>query len=202
MFERNVILLADGFTDSDRFAAALRGVSAGVRWVHLRDHGASDEAFLAGAERFVDTVCQRHPGIRVSVNSRLDVAEALGVGYHGGFRGESPAEARQRLGEEAIIGYSAHEIGDVTGSRAEVVDYFFYSPIFPTGSKPGHPGVGLKTLADVCRQSVVPVYALGGVTPERAGACTKAGARGIAVLSGIIEASDPAEAAGAYLSQV
>ena len=202
MFERNVILLADGFTDPDRFAAALRGVSAGVRWVHLRDHGASDEAFLAGAERFVDTVRQRHPGIRVSVNSRSGRCGGARRGISRRVSGCDAGEARQRLGEEAIIGYSAHELCDVTGPLSEVVDYFFYSPIFPTRSKPGHPGVGIDALAEVCTTSTRPLYALGGVTPRRTVACMEAGAAGIAVLSGIMEASDPAEAAEAYLSEV
>lgn len=194
-----VILLADGFTNPDRYEQALRAIEAGVSWVHLRDHDASDEAFRAGAERLVDAIRQRHPAVRVSVNSRVDTAEALGTGYHGGFRGVSPREARERLGAEAVIGYSAHDMGDVTGPMREEVDYFFYSPIFPTSSKPGHPGVGLAELAEACEASDVPVYALGGITPERTAACIEAGAAGVAVLSGIMKASDPAKAAEAYL---
>ncbi len=202
MSNPSVILLADGFTDPDRSATAFRAIRAGVEWIHLRDHEASDEAFRAGAERFMDRIRQQHLGVRVSVNSWLHVAEALGAGYHGGVRGASPEEARERLGSEATIGYSAHEASDVTGPIRKVVDYFFYSPIFPTRSKPGHPGVGLKALAEVCTQSVVPVYALGGITPDRVEACMEAGATGVSVLSGMMEANDAAEAARAYLEAV
>jgi thiamine-phosphate pyrophosphorylase len=101
-----------------------------------------------------------------------------------------------------VIGYSAHDLGDVTGPMREHVDYYFYSPIFPTGSKPGHAGVGVDELAGVCERSEVSVYALGGITPERVASCTEAGAAGVAVLSGIMEAADPAEAASAYVRQM
>lgn len=202
MLTPRVILLADGFTDRTRYEQAVSAIDAGIQWVHLRDHEASTDAFQSAARSFVDDIRQQYPRVRVSVNSRLNTAASLGVGYHGGFRGASPVEARQRLGVEATIGYSAHEIRDVTGPLSEVIDYFLYSPVFPTSSKPGHPGVGLDTLADVSERSSVPVYALGGVTPERAGACIEAGAHGVAVLSGIMEAEKVAQAVDAYLNGV
>lgn len=45
----------------------------------------------------------------------------------------------------------------------------------------------------------VPVFALGGITPERVAPCRTAGAHGVAVLSGILNATTPNAAARAYL---
>jgi thiamine-phosphate pyrophosphorylase len=110
--------------------------------------------------------------------------------------------ARERLGPDAVIGFSAHEEKEVTGPQAAHVDYFFFSPIFPTESKPGHPGTGIETLSRICAATEVPVFALGGITPARVGLCLEAGVQGVAVLSGILDAKDPARAAKAFLRAV
>ena len=82
---------------------------------------------------------------------------------------------------------------------AEGVDYLFYSPIFETNSKPDTQGVGLGHLSIFCDALAdVPVYALGGITPENCSACLDAGAQGVAVLSGILQAHSVAKAVAAY----
>lgn len=194
-----LILLADGFTRRKQSEKAVEAVRAGVPWVHLRDHEADAASFRTSAEDLVDRLRASASRVRISVNGHLDVAERLGLDYHGGMRGPSPHEARQRLGTDAVVGFSAHAEADVVGPMADVVDYFFFSPIFPTSSKPGHPGVGESELGRICGASPVPVYALGGITPDRVARCKEAGARGVAVLSGIMDAEDPRTAAEAYL---
>jgi thiamine-phosphate pyrophosphorylase len=96
------------------------------------------------------------------------------------------------------LGYSAHHMLELSPARRRAVDYVTYSPIFPTSSKPGHPGTGVDALRRFSRQAGVPVLALGGLTPERVASCRRAGAAGIAVLSGIMHADDPTRAAQAY----
>jgi thiamine monophosphate synthase len=58
-----------------------------------------------------------------------------------------------------------------------------FGPIFPTASKPGHPGVGLEALEEVVSSVPIPVYALGGVTPERVPQIADTGAHGVAGIS-------------------
>jgi len=201
MIHAELILLADGFTSPGRCEKAVEATQAGVSWVHLRDHGADADSFSTAAEGLVARLTKTNPTVRISVNGHLDVAERLGLDYHAGMRGPSPEEARRRLGLDAIIGFSAHEDAEVVGPIANVVDYFFFSPVFPTSSKPGHPGVGVSELARICEACPVPVYALGGITPARVNGCTQAGAHGVAVLSGIMNAEDPRSAAEAYLEK-
>jgi thiamine-phosphate pyrophosphorylase len=108
------------------------------------------------------------------------------------------ADARETLASDQPLGYSAHEQVEAEGDRAAHVDYFFFSPIFPTPSKPDHPGVGLAALRAFCRAAPVPVWALGGITPERVADCRQAGAQGVAVCSGIMDVSAPIAAVRAY----
>lgn len=192
-------LIADGFTTEARAHRTLAAVKAGVRWVHLRDHSAAPDAFESAARVLIDQLHDAADSVVVSVNTHLSFAETAGVGVHLGWRGTTAAVAREALGPDAPIGYSAHEQVDARSERTQVVDYYFFSPVFPTPSKPDHPGTGIPALRDFCQATSVPVVALGGITPERVRECLDAGAQGVAVLSGIMEAGAPVAAARAYL---
>jgi thiamine-phosphate pyrophosphorylase len=194
-----LLLIADRFTDPERAERVVQAVQAGVRWVQMRDHAASDEAFRDAAHQLVQRLRSSTPEILVSVNTRIEVARELDVGVHLGHRGPSASEARQVLGPEVVLGVSAHDRAEGRAAVAAGVDYLTFSPVFPTTSKPGHSGTGLDALSRFCTTvAPTPVYALGGITPERVAPCRAAGARGIAVLSGILEADDPAQAVAAY----
>ncbi|MEL6772522.1 MAG: thiamine phosphate synthase [Bacteroidota bacterium] len=194
-------LIADRFTEPSYAHAAVEAVRGGVRWVHLRDHVASPSAFASAARRLTERLRGAAPDVRLSVNTRVDVARALGLDVHVGTRGPAVVDARAML-PDATVGYSAHSLDETQQAQANGAAYVFFSPIFPTASKPGHPGAGLDALRAVCQAVAVPVVALGGVTPATAPACLDAGAHGIAVLSGILHAADPAAAAHAYASLV
>jgi thiamine-phosphate pyrophosphorylase len=52
------------------------------------------------------------------------------------------------------------------------------------------PPQGVDALREAAAASGVPVFALGGVTPDRAPDCMEAGASGVAVISAIAEAKN------------
>ena len=202
----NVILIADGFAGGGermsgaavqlRTLDALRGAPL---WVHLRDHGVDADTFREAAGPFVKRIRAVQPIGLVSVNTHLDIAEEFGTAIHVGQRGPSVAEARQRLGEDATVSASVHTIEEAKEAVEQGAGTVLFSPVFPTDSKPGHPGMGLAALRACCE--AVPeahVAALGGITPDRMSPCLKAGALTVAVLSGILYASRPSEAAARY----
>lgn len=198
-----LVLIADRFTDPARAERTVAAVRAGVRWVHLRDHQATRERFAEAARRLVRRLRAARPNVDVSVNTQLDVAASLGIHVHLGTRGPSVEAARQRLGRDRLVGYSAHALDEAQEERLAAADYFFFSPVYPTSSKPGHPGVGLAALAAFCEAARPrPVFALGGVTPARVADCRAAGAYGVAVLSGILTAESVEEATRVYLKSV
>jgi len=193
-------LIADGFTDDTRAERALEAVKAGVRWVHLRDHEAGPASFLDAARGLVSRLRTAADNVTITINSRVDAADELGLGVHLGWRGPTAPEARKILGSEVLIGYSAHEHVEAEGDRTRGVDYYFFSPVFPTSSKPDQPPTGMGPLRAFCQAAAPsPVFALGGITPERVAACREVGARGVAVLSGIMGVETPRAAARAYL---
>ena len=193
-------LIADGFADDARADRAVEAVAAGVRWVHLRDHEVGPDRFREAARSVVARLRDVHEDVTITINSQVDVADALGCGAHVGWRGPTVAETRDQLGPDALIGYSAHEHVEAERDRTQGVDYYFFSPVFPTSSKPGQPPTGIGPLRAFCQTaSPVPVLALGGITPDRVSACREAGARGVAVLSGIMDVDTPQAATRAYL---
>lgn len=193
-------LIADGFTKEERAVRAVAAVRAGIRWVHLRDHQAGPERFESAARDLVARLRRAADEVTISVNTRLGVAESLETGLHLGWRGPSVREARKLLGDDVVIGYSAHEELGIQGRRASDVDYYFFSPVYPTTSKPDQPPAGRPALRSFCRTAApIPTFALGGITPERVQPCFEAGARGVAVLSGIMKSKVPAAASRAYL---
>lgn len=193
-------LIADGFTTDKRAERAITAVQAGVRWVHLRDHQAGPKEFESAARALTGRLREMDDDVTVSVNTRVGVARALETGLHLGWRGPSVSEARDALGSDVLLGYSAHEEIGIEGDRAPDVDYYFFSPVYATDSKTDQPPVGISALRSFCRTAApTPTLALGGITPERVQACREAGAQGVAVLSGIMDADVPVAATRAYL---
>ncbi|MET7242254.1 thiamine phosphate synthase, partial [Methylobacterium sp. EM32] len=97
------------------------------------------------------------------------------------------AGARARLGRGALLGVSAHSLGDVRAAREAGADYVTLSPIFLTASKPGYgPALGLGVLREAA--GVMPVAALGGIDAKTANSCYRAGADAVAVMGYIMKA--------------
>ncbi len=205
-----LILIGDGFTDSERADRIVEAVEAScghvsgevcgpALWVHLRDRTASAGLFRERAARLVERLRNASPSILLSVNGRPEVADALQCGYHAGVRDAAPGFSR---GPRQPCGRSAHNPEEARNALARGAQYLFFSPVFNPQGKPGYTGAGIDALRDFVQyiQGHVPVYALGGVTPERVGPCLDAGSYGVAVLSGIMMTDHPGKAAGAYLS--
>lgn len=115
----------------------------------------------------------------------------------------------------ALVGRSCHHGADVDRAVAEKCDYVFVSPVFETASKPGYgPALGPAGLAALCRRipplrapargsgQSLPVYALGGVLPERVSSCLQAGAYGVAVMGPVLRDPPIVAAYLAALSEV
>ncbi len=188
-----LVLIADRFTQADVRERVREAVQAGLAWVHLRDHQVSDPLFYDAAMDLVKALLQINAEVMISVNGRPAIARDLALHYHFGAQGPPVSESAGRLN-----GYSAHALTEIREDKQ--IDYYFYSPVFPTSSKPGHKGIGVSQLEAFCKAAAPsPVYALGGITPENCRNCIKAGAQGVAVLSGILDAGSVHDAVRAYL---
>ncbi|HTV55964.1 MAG TPA: thiamine phosphate synthase [Terriglobia bacterium] len=127
----------------------------------------------------------------ITVNDRLDVALGTGTaGVHLGGHSLPAACVRAVAPTGFLVGVSCHSIEDVLRAEMAGADYVLLGPVFETPSKLvyGRP-LGLSLLSEAASRTTIPVYALGGVTVDRAMQCLEAGAAGIA---GIRLFQDPA----------
>ena len=100
---------------------------------------------------------------------------------------------------QLLLGNSIHSYEEGQQAKENGADYVLYGHVFPSQSKPGKTPKGLEELARLT-QLDIPVIAIGGITPENTGQVLQAGSKGIAVMSGVLDAHDPKAAVKAYLN--
>jgi thiamine-phosphate diphosphorylase len=165
--------------------------------LHLRGPGASGRTLYALAARLAEFAAGT--GSLLLVNDRVDVALAAGAdGIQLGRRSLSIADAWRIAGGRMAIGASVHD-GDEAREAAEAgADFLLVGAVYPTVTHPGRPGAGVRLIESVVGLGI-PVIAIGGVTPERAGELRRAGAAGMAAIRGVWDAPSPAEAVQRYI---
>lgn len=95
-------------------------------------------------------------------------------------------------------GVSVHSPDEAAALRGSRADYLIAGHIFPTACKPGLPPRGLDFLREVCKAADRPVYAIGGITPDRVKAVLAAGAAGYCVMNALMTCPDPQALIAAY----
>ena len=133
-------------------------------------------------------------GVRVIVNDRLDVALASGAdGIHLGVAAIPVEDAKRIAGGRLRIGASAHSLDELRAAVHAGADYATFGPVFETPSKAAFgPPVGVAALRKAAGSATIPVLALGGVTPDRIQSLRGSGIAGVAAISAILMAADPA----------
>jgi thiamine-phosphate pyrophosphorylase len=187
--------LSGGVEGLARRAAAAVAGGATMLTLRLPEESARTLTEVARALRRVA------PGVPLLVSDRVDVALAANAdGVHVGGR-DLPASVVRRFAPSLIIGASVGAAEDV--SRSEGADFVAIGPVFAaTGSGGTGTTMGVGRFSELTRQCGVPAIAVGGVAPENAGALMAAGAAGVAVISALFGADDPASAARALRAAV
>jgi thiamine-phosphate pyrophosphorylase len=141
-------------------------------------------------------------GMLFFVNDRCDLAMAVEAdGVHLGQNDLPLALARNLVGHDMLIGASTHNTEQVQKATEEGADYLGFGPIFPTDTKLDHdPVVGIQGMKHIRGLTPLPIFAIGGITPEFVMELCQAGANGVAVASGILAAGDRQKAFTQFLT--
>ena len=99
------------------------------------------------------------------------------------WRAASGRRSAPQAGAVQLVGASAHSAGEIAEAAALGADYATLSPIFTTACKPGAVPLGIAALAAACKESPLPVFALGGIGRDKLDACIEAGAAGCCMMS-------------------
>ena len=177
-------------------------LDAGVSAVQLREKDLIDAEYIKLAAPLCK-LCHSYSA-QLFINSRVKIAMEIGAdGLHLPGNSASVQKVIAETNHRFIIGCSVHTLTEAEQRETEGAGFITYSPIYPTLSKPGYgPAVGLEELRKVTGRVNIPVFALGGITPERVSECLDVGAYGVAVMSGVMSPENGAQQAKAYLRQL
>ena len=157
----------------------------GVDYFQLRDREVPDRRF----ERFLTSLAEAAPEVlsRVFVNERLALAAVFPVaGVHLPEAGLPVAAVRARFPRgRLLIGRSVHAVETAVAAERDGADYVMLGPVAPTGGKRPLPA---DTFSEVCGRLRIPVWAVGGLTPDKLARLREAGVSGLAAIRSFADA--------------
>ncbi|MEO6227237.1 MAG: thiamine phosphate synthase [Thermomonas sp.] len=197
--QRGLYLITPNEPDPLRLLERIQPVLAYAACLQLRSKVMDTKTLRDISERLRDACAAA--GVTFIVNDDANLAHEIGAdGVHLGKHDGAIADARELLGDDAIIGVSCYD--DPVRARNAVAagaDYVAFGACFPSSTKPAARRADHGLFRETASLQV-PRVAIGGITPDNAGLVIAAGADLIAVISGVFNAPDPVAAARAYLS--
>jgi 8-oxo-dGTP diphosphatase len=157
-----------------------RALAGGLKLVQVREKGLKGEALRRFTERVVAVA--HAAGARVLINADADLARTVGAdGVH--LTAAQLAQARERPAFD-LVGASCHDAAELARARDLGADLAVLGPVAPTPTHPGAPGIGWERLAELVKDSPLPVYALGGLQSADLETACRHGAHGISMMRG------------------
>ena len=170
----------------EQVESALKG---GATCVQLREKHLGDEDFLREAIE-IHALCQRY-GVPLFINDNVEVAiRCHAEGVHVGQSDMEAAQVRQRVGENMMIGVSAHTVEEARRAVVHGADCLGVGAVFATSTKTDVDVLPRQTLIDICNAVDVPVVAIGGIHKENILQLKGTGVDGVALVSAIFAAKD------------
>ena len=179
-----------------------QALDGGVKAIQLREKDLSGRDLFSLAEK-VCKLCQAY-NAALFINDRIDVALAVdAAGVQLSQTSLPVVTTRALLGPQKIIGVSTHSLQEAKEAEQNGADFVLFGPVYFTASKAAYGAPqGLAALKTIVDNISLPVYAIGGIKPENIESTKKLGVRGVALISAIVSAESPKEAAAKMLRQL
>jgi thiamine-phosphate pyrophosphorylase len=176
-------------------------LEAGADIVQLRGKGCTvDELMMLAAKMLPLTTEAIVPLI---ANDHAEIAKRVEVqGVHVGQDDEAIAAVRAKVARRIVVGKSTHSIEQAIAAEREGADYIGFGPIYATPTKPDYEPIGLQNIREVHRRLTIPIFCIGGIKLENLDEILDAGAQRVVIVSGLLQASDPAVYARAVKAKI
>ncbi|MBD3286734.1 thiamine phosphate synthase [candidate division WOR-3 bacterium] len=176
-------------------------LDAGVRLIQLRFKKTPHAERLELSRRIRELT--RDFGAVLIMDDSPELARSIQAdGVHLGIHDPRVGLSRRVLGSSAVIGITCYDRPERVAMWGEpVISYLGLSSPYPSPTKP-KVMPSLDEFKELIKHARVPVYAIGGITPERVGEMMHAGCYGVAAISAIFAARDPAEAVSGFLAEL
>ena len=191
--------LSKGRTNMEVVEAAIKG---GVTVVQLREKHSTTREFLDEALKVREYCLEKN--VLFIINDRLDIAQAVDADGAHLWQDDLPIEyARKLLGPDKLIGVSAFNETEAVDAEKDGANYLGISPVFTTPTKPElETGIGIEGLRKIRKSVKIPMVGIGGLGSSNAYDVIMAGADGVAVVSAIVSAIDPQQAASEIKAEI
>lgn len=187
--------LCGSFGMVETAAAAVRG---GATMVQLRDKDASLSEMIETGKALKAALAGTNA--KLIINDNIEAAIAIGAdGLHIGQSDGTPAQVRERIGVQMILGLSVQTAELAAKADSSVVDYLGIGPVFPTATKKNcAPAIGFDGVKRVYSHNGLPAVAIGGIKLPHVTDVLASGIDGLAVVSAICGQDDPEREARAF----
>ena len=173
----------------------------GVTCVQLREKELDESDFLKEAKQ-ISTLCKEYK-VPFIVNDNVDIAIACKAdGIHIGQEDMELTNVRKLVGEDMIIGVSAHTVEEAIKAQEGGADYIGIGAVFATSTKTDVDVLSFETLKSICEAVDIPTVAIGGIKKDNICKLKGSGIDGVAVVSAIFAANDIATATKELLLEV
>lgn len=175
-----------GQTLSAQVEQALKG---GATFVQLREKNLDREQMLEEALE-IKKLCQVY-GVPFVINDDVELAKSVDAdGVHVGQDDMEAGNVRALLGDEKIIGVSAHSVEEALRAEAAGADYLGVGAVYSTSTKADAGAIKHETVREICSAVKIPVVGIGGVSAENLMQLKGNGLSGVAVVSAIFAQPD------------
>ena len=172
-----------------------KAIKGGAKVVQLREKESSSEELLRLARELLKLT--RRYNLPLIINDHLEIARDIGAeGVHIGQHDASLTKARRVLGNRAMIGVSCYgSIERGIEAYEEGADYLAFGTPFFTPTKPDRQPTSFDILKEAKRViPKIPIFAIGGITPQNVASVLETGVDGIAVITSVFGSADPEKA--------
>lgn len=169
------------------FTTLERALKAGVQLVQLRANTCTEGRYQALAQQVME-LCRRCDAALL-LNSHPELVDITGAdGVHLNSAQLMTINSRP-VAKDKWFAASCHHRQELEKAKSLGVDFIVVSPVLPTSSHPGAEVLNWEGLAELCELATMPVYALGGMSPQHMSKAWRHGAQGIAAISAIWHSS-------------
>ncbi len=175
--------------DESLYSQVEKALKGGVTCVQLREKELNYTDFEEEAAE-ISKLCKKY-NVPLIINDNADIAVNCGAdGLHIGQNDMQVNEARRRIGSDMILGVSVHSVKEAVDAVNNGADYLGVGAVFATSTKDDADSVSLVTLRDICRETNVPVVAIGGINKSNILMLRGCGADGVALVSAVFSAEN------------
>jgi thiamine-phosphate pyrophosphorylase len=179
-----------GYVEEENAVRAAEAmIKGGVDLIQLRGKKQSVDELVDLAEKLHELTSRSSTPL--IVNDHAEVALRVPVeGVHVGQEDDSIEVARRRAGRAVVVGKSTHTLDQARSAQREGADYIGFGPIFATPTKPNYEPIGLKDIKQAHLDVNLPIFCIGGIKIDNLEEVIAAGARRVAIVSGLLKAPD------------